>query len=230
MPTTFIPSTDAALAGWAATFAEKLVSEGGAYGVSPEQAAQFAATSDAYASALAAATNPTTRTAVQIFEKNSTRDALKAAIRQMARQIDGNPNVSDEQRFGLGLTIRAQPTRTAAPSAAPGVRVKAVTGHRVTLKLYDPSNLARRGKPPAALGAAIYSYVGDDYPTDADPWFYHANSTRSTVEIAFPDTVAAFSRVWFVAHWLSPRLVKGPGSNPICTNLGTGGAAMAGAL
>ncbi|HEY7116316.1 MAG TPA: hypothetical protein VH475_07010 [Tepidisphaeraceae bacterium] len=235
MPKGFLPNADAALLAWSANFSARLSESGASYGISPEEAADYAAKHAAYADAFEAAANPGTRSRSDTVRKNEARAALRGAAGNLASIIKGQPTVTDAGRILLGLVPR--PAGRAAligrPAAAPFLAVLAVSGRSVRLRLSDADS-ARTGKPAGVLGAMLFSYTapaaaGPPAPTveglppaDLQAWRFEGHTTRTTIELAFPSDLAPGSQVWLTARWLSPRLQSGPIATPVSTHLGGG--------
>ena len=76
-------------------------------------------------------------------------------------------------------------------------------------------------------GASVFSFVGAAAPTDESAWKFEGNTTRTVVNVLFPNTVAAGAKVWFTAFWFNPRAQRGPASAPVGTNIPGGGAMAA---
>ena len=227
MPRDYIPSTDAALLAFSAQFSAKVTAGPVPLGVTAAIATQLATYQSAYATALAAATNPATRGQSTVFAKNEARVQLVSYIRHVAGQIQGTMSVTAQQKQDLGLTVRdVEPTPIPPPANAPGIMIKSTFGTTVRIKLIDTTNPTRRGKPPGVDGASVFSYVGDEAPADPSVWKFEGSTTRTTVDIDFPNTIAPGSKVWLTAFWFNPRALSGPGCPPVSTNL-PGGSAMA---
>ena len=137
------------------------------------------------------------------------------------------PGTTNTQRSDLGLTVRnPEPTPIPPPASAPNIDVLSVDENTVRIRLHDPANPTRRGKPAGVDGAAIFSFVGDDAPTAEATWRFEGNTTRTAINVTFPNTGAPGSKVWFTAFWFNERKQSGPAATPVGTNL-PGGAAMA---
>lgn len=227
MPGDYIPSKDAALVPYCGNVSSRIGSDPPAYALTIAQTDEYAALYDNYVSALNTATSPATRSPVSILSKNLAKKSLISQTRILAAIIQASPLVSEEQKRGLGLTVRSdEPTPIPAPATAPVLEVMAVVGRTVKARMHDALSPTRRGKPAGVAGAALFSYVGPTPPADSDEWHFEGNFTRPTLEVAFPDEVPAGSQVWFTAFWYNPRAQRGPGCAAVGTVL-AGGAAIA---
>jgi len=208
----YLPLADESLATWTANFMGHIVPDAVDYGLTPAQAAAYATKQQAYQAALTAALNPTTRGPATILVKNEAKQELIAATREIAMQIQGTMSVTNEQRQGLGLTVRKTPTPVPPPDAAPKIDIESISGRTVTIRLHD-GDVAKRGKPPGVAGASVFSYVGTTPPADPSGWTFQGNTTRTTFTASFNSGTAA-ETVWFTAFWFNPRGMSGPGTLP----------------
>ncbi len=227
MARSYLPDTDDGLLSFALNFSTLLSANYTQYFV-PESIAQaYAARFNSYRTKLEAAQAPETRGRATVLAKNIAKKDLVDNTRQIARMINNDMRINDNQRQALGLTIRkTHPTPVPAPSVRPGVDLVGVSVRTVTVHIHDSASSSKRGKPEGVLGAKVYTYVGPDYPSDPALWAYEGDVTRSTHEITFPDSVAAGAQVWICAAWYNRRGETGPVSMPITTNIQGGGMAQ----
>jgi hypothetical protein len=228
MTSDYLPSADADLLAWSANFSAKITATPTAYGLTAALATALAAKQTAYDTALAAATNPQTRGGSTVLAKDQARAELVQYCRQLARAIQGTLAVTDQQRYDLGLTVRGVvPTPIPAPASAPAIMLASVIGRTVSLRLIDPANPTRRGKPDYVDGAAVFSFVGAEAPTDLTDWKFEGNTTRTLMDVVFPTTVAPGTKVWLAAYWFNPRAQRGPACAPVACYVQYGGAMAA---
>jgi hypothetical protein len=109
----------------------------------------------------------------------------------------------------------------------PSVDIKSVTGNTVRLRIHDPSNPTRRGKPDGVDGISVFSFVGAEPPTGVAGWHFEGNTTRTVIDVAFDGSVAPGSKVWFTSFYFNARAQSGPACAPVSTNLQGGGAMAA---
>ncbi len=86
-----------------------------------------------------------------------------------------------------------------------------------------------RGKPFGAIGANVYTFVGDTAPTDPRVYHFEGLATRPITNVLFPDTVASGATVWVSASWVSARGQTSMGSTPISFTLQGGTVAASAA-
>ena len=223
----FIPHTDADLLAWGDNFSTLISANPTGYSLTAAIATELAGKQAAYASALAAATNPPTRGGATIHVKDEARTDLVAYCRQLARVIQGSMIVTNAQRYNLGLTVKDQtPSPINPPTEPPVLEVASVTGRMLKLVLREQGS-ERRGKPAGVAGATLFSYIGATPPASLRDWTNEGMVTRTNFDFEFAPTVAAGSQVWLCACWYSPRAQPGPTCLPISTYLGGGVSAAA---
>ena len=214
----FLPDTDAALLAWSLNLSNLITATPTTYGLVAGDATAYSALHTSYASALAAC-DPGQRSKSLVATKNAARAALKNSARLLAKRVEGTASVTDAQKIELGLNVRAMPSPIPAPSNPPALDIVSVTGRTVRVRLHDAADASRRGKPAGVAGATVFSYVGAAAPTDPAAWKFEGNTTRTTIDVVFPDTVAAGAVAWITAFWRNERDLSGPACAPISTNL-----------
>lgn len=226
MGTNFIPSTDAGLLAWGLNYSTLVSANPVLYGLTAPIATTLAAKQAAYAAALTAATDPSTRGGATIFAKQTARKDLVAYCRLTARTIQGTITVTNAERYALGLTVRdVLPSPIPPPASAPDIDIISVSGRTVKIRLHDSTSSARRGRPPGVAGASLFSHVGPTPPAALSDWRFEGNVTRTTIGIVFDAEVANGATVWIAAFWFNAKTQAGPTSSPISTNV-PGGLTM----
>lgn len=172
-----------------------------------------------------ASRDPQTRTQVQIAQKNAQRDVIRAKSSNLAKVVEGNPAVTDVQKLELGLSVRKTPAPVPAPTDRPAVDVVSVAGRIVTVHIHDSTTSIKRGKPAGATAALVYTFVGENYPSDLNAWRLMGSATKAKYEITFGDGIASGQQVWIRCAWINRKQQAGPLSVPITTNLPGGGSA-----
>ena len=180
-----------------------------------------------YARKLQAAVEPATKGSAATFSKNLAKDALYAATKALANQIENTMLVTDAQRHELGLTIRTlEPTPIGPPATAPVVEIETVVGRTIIGRLHGGDSTKRR-KLNGIAGARICSFVGDQPPADIRAWSFELGTTRTDFEVALPSTLPPGTKVWITACWRSLTEQTSPACAPVATHLNFGGPAMA---
>jgi hypothetical protein len=221
----FLPTTDSGLLAWAQNFGAKITLAPSDYGLVAAQATAFNALLTSYETALAAVTDPATKSRTAVANKNSCRDNLKTDARNLSRIVQGTATVTDEQKLSLGLNVRAMPSPIPRPINPPNLDVISVVGRTVSCRVHSDDAL-KRGKPAGCAGVFIYSYVGTTPPSDPSLFKIEGTCTKPTFDVVFPTSVAGGAQVWISVAWFNPRTLNGPACPPVTAFL-QGAAAAA---
>lgn len=225
MSSGFLPRSDLGLLQWSQTFLAGIQPAPIPLGLTAALVTTYSGYHTTYSNDLAAC-DPAIRTKSATAAKNQARANLKFQAKLLANIIDGQSSVSDAQKIALGLNVRAHPTRNPIPSGSPVIEVVKVTGWTVEIRLRDAITGKLRGRPTATDGASLFSFVGDAPPTDITQYKFEGNTGKTLLEIPFPSTLAAGTKVWITAFWFNGSKQSGPATPPISTNLQGGSVAM----
>ena len=222
-----LPRIDAKFLNWSANFGDLIATDPPEFGLSEKQVTDFNNLLGAFRASYERAVEPSTKTTVAVAEKNASRDALRLDARRLVSIIGGQATVMDAQRVALGIVVRdTSPTPVARPAYPPLIEVRQAAGNGVTIRLLDSRDTSRRGRPAAAIGATVFSFVGDAAPVEEGTWTYEGNTSKATLTVQFPQLLAPGTKVWFTAFWYNRKAESGPPAIPVTCNL-PGGAAMA---
>lgn len=219
MAADFIPTNDLAFEDWAQNFSQIITADPVVLGLTAGIATTLAGKLTSYSSAVAAATAGPTRGESTIHAKDVARDDLEKYCRQLARMIQGQITVTDQQRVDLRLPVRdVHPSPRPAPDAAPGVQIVQVNGRSVLIRLSDAAT-GRHAKPANVDGANVFSFIGPTPPApeDVSAWNFEGTTSRTKFVVNFPSSVANGTTVWLTAYWFNERKQSGPGAQPIPT-------------
>lgn len=223
----WVPTRESRLVTFSAHFAQQISASPESYGLTADEASEFAALNDAWVNAYTAANRNATRTPMAIVAKDDARDAMLPMLRQLGMFIQRRPQTTNDQRVRLGLRIHStNHTPIGPPQTAPALNILSVLGQTVKIDLRDRQNQSRRGKPFGVAGAIIYSRHADDASNDMRNWNTLGNYTRPYVRLTFPSALyPAGSKVWLAACWYNPRGQRGPVGNFASFHLAGGLAA-----
>ena len=224
----FIPARDSDLVTWSTNFDTRITAAPTTFGLTAAQATAYDALHDAFVAAYNAAANDGSNSTSAIITKNDARVSLVANARLLAAIVQAHPGTTNTMRSDLGLTVRdAAPTPVPPPADAPSIVVVSTSGNTVRVRIIDPANPTRRGKPAGVDGIALFSFVGAAAPTDEAAWKFEGNTTQTAVNVIFPNTTAPGAKVWFTAFYFNQRKQSGPPATPVSTNIAGGGAMAA---
>ena len=214
----YLPSRDEELSTWAGNYSSKITATPVAYGLLAADATALAALVASFNTALGAATNPATRTAVTVASKDTAKVALVADIRSLARRIQATPSVTAAQKTELGLTVHDEvPSPVPPPATRPLVAVMSTAARMINIRLSDETTPTRRARPTGTSGAEVYSFVptaSEAPPADLENWRFEGMATRSDFAVDFNAADIGKSAT-IVARWFNRKGETGPVSNPI---------------
>jgi hypothetical protein len=200
----FYLGKDATIVAGSANFAAMITADAVSLGLLPAQATSFGLLNTSLQSAYTAAITPETRTPVAIEAKNLAIKQMRAGAIPLAKQIVGNPAVTDAQLVALGLLPRTSPTPIPPEMTAPEVDAIEVNGRLVTIRIRQ-AGVDTKARPIGAVGAYIFSYVGATAPTDPAAYKFEGLCTRRTVQVQFANDVPSGATAWIAAAWVSQR-------------------------
>lgn len=225
MPRDFFPRRESDVLSFSENFKNGIVAAPPDFGLTGEQAAQYAITQEVFAASYRLATEPGTRTSPAIIAKNTALKALEAETRMLARMIRARPFVTAEMRVALGLAVRGpRRKRLPPPAAAPHVFVESVHGRIVRVRLMDAQS-NRSGRPRGTRGATLLGFVGDEPSPDPLHWSFMGNAWRTRARAVFGHDLPPGAKVWVAAFWQGTRLQPGPVSQPVSAHLQHSGRA-----
>jgi hypothetical protein len=224
--TSFLPDKDTALLAWSLNFQTLIVASPVLYGLTAALATTYSGYHTAFASALGAC-DPSVRSKSAVVAKNAARTSLKNNAKLMANLVNGTASVTNAQKVTLGIPPRALPSPVPAPSSAPNLDVVSVNGWTVRIKLHDSTSGSKRGKPAGVIGASVFSFVGIAPASDVSLYKFEGNTGKTTIDVVFPNTLAAGTQVWITAFWFNGRKQSGPACTPVGAFMQFGGISMA---
>src|SRR5438128_954067 len=100
----FLPRRGFDFLNWSRAFDQQINSDPQAFGIRPEDAAEYAMRHAAFAEAMQTANAPGSRTVPSIARKSTAEAALKQLARALVRAVKLHAGVTPSQRIGLGLS------------------------------------------------------------------------------------------------------------------------------
>jgi hypothetical protein len=112
----YLAKSNADLYAGSNTFSTLISASATTYGLTAQQASDYAALNDVFSAAFLLAQAPQTRTAGTIQARKDSAIPLIAKAAELAKIIEATPTVTNQQKIDLGLSVRAIP----APLPPPG--------------------------------------------------------------------------------------------------------------
>lgn len=209
-----IPTKDSSLVDWSTNANTRLTASPASYGTTAAIATQYDTVHDAFIAGynnLIAARAAGTRSQSLTAIKESAKAALLNFARPLYKQIQANTSVTAAAKIELGVHVPdVEPSPQPVPGFAPQLTIVSVNGRLVKIRLSDPANPTRRRMPDGCNGATVMSSVGAEAPEDPRAYKYEGSTSRTTVEILFPESVAPGTQVWLTAFFFNERKQNGP--------------------
>ena len=129
MATDFLPHSEPALIGWSGNFKTKITASPTTVGLTALQATAYGTKHDAFVVAHTVATDPATRSPMNVELKNVAKANLIAESRLLAGVVQRFPGTTNAMCIDLGLTPRSsEPTPIPPPAIIPSILIKKVFG------------------------------------------------------------------------------------------------------
>ncbi len=220
----YLPRSDSGLLHWSRNFQAQLaaLADPTSVGLSVQSVTEYTDAQVDYEAKYIDAKDPRTRGGATVHAKNESRAALVALSRSFAMTITNCQGVADEERLEFGLTVPDnKQTPVPPPELAPEIDLFPPVVRTVKLRLHNQTMLGRRGRPTGAIGAAIFSYVGELPPAmdQMELWKFEMLTSETTAQVSFPSTAPAGSTVWLTASWYNHRGEQSPMTTPVHVNL-----------
>jgi hypothetical protein len=210
----FIPDDDEEFNTYAVQKFGRYVEEhGGELGLTPEEVADFLAALQDWKLKWAEQNRAKNAFQAATIAKDESRRMLDKNMRQVARRVQANDEVTDPQREGLGVTVRKTSRRPVArPETIPHLqRVDISTRETLRLFIADSTASRSRAKPAGVQGAEIRQQIGGAAPVDPETMPFLTIATRTPYRIMFdPEHVS--KPVHYALRWVNRRGVPGPWS------------------
>lgn len=209
----YIPPRQADLLAWALNASTIITATPTDYGLDAGQASAFATLVTDYDNALAAATDPGTRTSVTVAAKDTARNLLIASARQLAQIAQGYPGITDELLSAAGFTVRDPvPSPIPLPTTVPVLSLIAAGVQSHTLRYTDSVLVNPRGKPPGVIGLQLFCKVDVASPAGPDATTFKQLGTRMPVTALF-DAADKGKTAYYYARWYTAKGLLGPWSD-----------------
>ncbi|HEY7115789.1 MAG TPA: hypothetical protein VH475_04330 [Tepidisphaeraceae bacterium] len=213
--TDFIPNPDAQALIWMQAFAAGIAANPPLYMLTTPDATAISAAVSAFDTALAASSNPATRTPVTIAAKDGARAAGESICRQFAILIKYNAGVSDPDKIAIGVRP-VNPAREPidCPQTSPLLNVIAATPGQQTLRYADSMTPDSPAKPFGASELQLFVAIGTAAVTDPAQATFYGKFSRNPVAVDFAAADNGKQATYF-ARWASRRGQTGPWSLPV---------------
>lgn len=213
MSTSYIPPKIVAFAAWALNFNTLIVATPAKYGFTAGDAANLNVAYQAFAAAFAVSGNAATRTSPAVAATQAARNALTVVIRNMAKLVQANAGVADNDKIGLGLPIHdTRPTLTPPPATSPIIGVVGATPGQLTCTYRDQNSTPKsRSKPVGVKFLELHVLAGTTAPATAEATPYNCDVTRTPFVLNFSEADAG-KTAFIYGRWKNTKGQVGPWS------------------
>lgn len=213
----YLPTREGDLALWTANFATLTTANPTLYGLTAGQALQYATLNTVWQDALAAASDPSTRTAPAVAAKDVAKVNVKQYSRALAAVVQAFPGITPDLLGDLGLTVRdTGRTPQPAPQTYPLVNILSSAAHAAIVALNDQNTPNARRRPDGVIGAQIFVSFGPTPPNGVN------EMTQLGVQTRYPQNwdlgVSNVGKMaWIIARWMNRKGQTGPISTAAST-------------
>jgi hypothetical protein len=216
MRTDWVPSADVDLDLFCQNFSTKITATPASYGLIAGDATSFATLKTDFTTKLAAATNPSTRTKVTVASKDTSRAALNAALRSLAKRVQAYTSITSALLTDLGLTVRdTVSSPIAAPSTKPILSLAILASLAHNLRFADETTPTSRARPFGVVGLQVfYAYETGADTSSSEAMHFEGVASKINYPITYP-AAAAGKTATVRARWFNRRGEVGPLSDPV---------------
>lgn len=219
-----IPRNDAGALNWLQAFAATAQGDPRAAGLTGEEVATLATLTHEFEQAYMTASDPSTGTRPSIARKNAARSAAIEHARQVIKQIDANPSITDITRFALGLkpkSDRSAKPRHRPPATAPQLFFSHMLPDGTHFVHYcDSLRPEQKRKPEGVIALQLHAAIGDSAGLPAmgsiDPAMlpYVGNFTKTPMKLLFAPELRG-KKALLYGRWVLRNGAGGPWSMPM---------------
>lgn len=215
----YLPDSDADFDLWRNSFDKYLKDNLAALGLVAGDITALTALQTAWESAWSDYFNKKALVDAALALKDTSRQQLEDAIRALVRQLQADPNTTDEQRAGLGITVPdATRSRVPIPTTIPIAQIDTSIPLQHTIDFRSAETPNRKAKPEGCRGCQIWYNLGAQPPTSLDQYKYAATDSNTPYVLHF-DLEDAGKTVHYRLRWVNTRDEPGPWSEPLTATI-----------
>jgi hypothetical protein len=208
--TDYIPKPYPALGSWLANLVSVTRADQTRFEIPPGKVDALEVAADEYSAANAAAESPAANRIDRQLRKEKAVTAKRAARGFVNLYLRYNPNVTNEDRIALGLTVPDDhPTQKTVTGSHPVITADTSTLLHVKLHLRDSAIQKSHAKPQGVHGCEIVWAILDAPPTDTEDLTHSAFTTKATYDFEFGEKQRG-QHLFFRGRWENNRGEKGP--------------------
>lgn len=214
----FIPPSDADFNTWQVNFVTYASANLAALGLTAPDLAPITAGQTAWASAYAAHTAAQASAQAARETKDEARADYVTAVRALVRRLQASPDVTDDERFALGINVRADRSPATVPTSRPVGSVSVTDRLRHTVAFVDEATPTSKAKPAGVMGCEIWVKVGATPPVDPSELRFLGLDTR-TPYVAEYEGEDAGKPAHYMLRWVNKQGDAGPWSATVTATI-----------
>ena len=219
----YIPERDAEFLSWSQTFMSNLLGNLEYLGLEAADVNSVDALFVSFQSFYYAHTSAQNAATAAREIKNSSRQEAERAIRSLVRQLQVNPNVTDNMRAMLGITVpdRNPSINTTGVDTRPLGKVDTSQRLRHAISFTDEATPTSRAKPDGVMGCEVWVKVlptGEAAPSDPSELTFLALDTASPYVAEYPGAEAG-KTAHYLLRWVKTNGEKGPWSETVSATI-----------
>ena len=219
----FIPNSDSDFLTWATSFSAYVTAHSAELPIDSQQATALGAEVSGFRTNLNSHTVAHDAAKAAREQKDEKRVTAVAAIRNIVRQFQASPDVTDVQREAMGIPVHDD-LRTLAATAAmtqPYGVVDTSNRQRHLLKYRDSASSESRARPEYASGCEIWCAItAAGTPAPADEAAYRNLGVNSASPFAVQYTMAEGGKnAHYLLRWVTREGEKGPWSETLTATI-----------
>ncbi len=207
----YLPQPLPAFKTWLDNFAALITANPALYGLVTGDAVTIQTAADAFDTAYAISTAPTTRSPTTVQTTLTARNTAVQIVRGYARIILANAGVADADKTALGLKIRdTVNTPIPAPLTNPVITVIGCTPGQITCRYHDSSQSTNiKAKPFGAAQMQLFVAFGTVAPVNPAATPFYGVVTKAPFAINCP-AGSAGQTAFIYGRWVTQRGLTGP--------------------
>ncbi|MDX6693826.1 MAG: hypothetical protein QOF02_1429 [Blastocatellia bacterium] len=215
----YIPDSDADFDLWRSSFDKYLKDNLASLGLVAGDIATLNALQTAWGSTFGDYLSKRAQVDAALQAKTNSRLELEEAIRALVRQLQADPNTTNEQRAGLGVTVPdTTRTRVSIPTSIPTGQIDTSLPLQHSVDFRDALTPNRKAKPEGCKGCQVWYFIGEQPPVSIDDYKYAATDTSTPYVLHF-GLEDAGKTVHYRLRWVNTRDEPGPWSEPITATI-----------
>lgn len=209
----YLPSSDAEFSLWMKNYVTKLNSLQATLNLGAGRLTDLATLQTAFDNSLGQVNEARATLASAAQAKDSSRQQLEEAVRQLTRTLQTNPSLTDADKADLQITVPdGKRTPAQVPATRPVAQVDTSKPQRHTISWVDENTPTSKAKPEGVYGCELRCQIGGTEPVDPDEMRFLAIDTRTPYVAEF-DGADAGKTVYYRLRWVNTRNEAGPWSD-----------------